>query len=462
MRGVPDFGLRDIALSLLILAAAAAARAGYHHFCADDARQPGPLQVQGESADGLRDLAANVKEHTWFGGFAPFGRGEEQTAHVAPGYPWLVGMVARLPVDLDAAVRWGQCGLGALTAALYFLFARRAFGSRFVAALAGLACAAYPFWIVNTAELNDGVLATFLLAACLYLGVRAGQSGGAFTSLLFGLALAGTAVVRVTLLPFAFVALLWFLLRSRTLARGWLLALLAFLGFANGLAPWTVRNYQLFHEVVPIVDSAYLHLWMGNNPRATGGPMSEQALLDALAEQRGQSPSEVAGRLAQMPQPQRYNDLAGGVLQEVRDNPLGTVQRRIWAGLYFFFGEQWFKDQKLWQANEGGTESSEGLAMPSWLPAAYPLALTGTLLGVLLLGALGWRWTYAWWRLSMPAALAVAWVPVPYLLSHAEALNGPRLPLDGVLLCYAAFALACFVPGIGGRLWRGPDRPLEA
>ena len=61
------------------------------------------------------------------------------------------------------------------------------------------------------------------------------------------------------------------------------------------------------------------------------------------------------------------------------------------------------------------------------------------------------RWTYAWRAESMPAALAVIWVPLPYLLSHAELLNGPRLPLDGVLLCYAAFAIACLVPGFARR-----------
>ena len=44
--------------------------------------------------------------------------------------------------------------------------------------------------------------------------------------------------------------------------------------------------------------------------------------------------------------------------------------------------------------------------------------------------------------------LAVLFVPLPYLLSHAEHLSGPRLPLDGVLLCYAAFALVSLIPGL--------------
>ena len=55
----------------------------------------------------------------------------------------------------------------------------------------------------------------------------------------------------------------------------------------------------------------------------------------------------------------------------------------------------------------------------------------------------------------MPAVLAMICVPLPYLLSHAGALSGPRLPLDAVLLCYAAFALACALPG-GSQLREAP------
>src|SRR5206468_1279960 len=163
-------------------------------------------------------------------------------------------------------------------------------------------------------------------------------------------------------------------------------ALLAFLGFANGLAPWTLRNFQVLQDVVPIVDSTYYHLWMGNNPRATGGPQAEQALIEALAAQRGEEPAAVTSHLAELKQQQRYHDLAGDVMAEVMRNPTGTVQRRLWAGLYFFFGEAWFKEQRLWQvrqpppppADDPDPQPPERLPMPEWLEPSYPLLLTGT------------------------------------------------------------------------------------
>ena len=66
---------------------------------------------------------------------------------------------------------------------------------------------------------------------------------------------------------------------------------------------------------------------------------------------------------------------------------------------------------------------------------------------MLVLGGIGWRLSFGWRRQGRLAALAMICVPLPYILTHGEWLSGPRLPFDGVLLTYAAFALACLWPG---------------
>jgi 4-amino-4-deoxy-L-arabinose transferase-like glycosyltransferase len=422
----------------LIVAAAGGLRGGYLSAWAEQGRTGGPLRVQDQRPEASRGLVENVREHNWYGADAPLAGGEEQTAHAAPGFPWALGLLAKLPWPWEQAARWIQCALGAATAGLYFLFARRAFRSRPVGALAGLLCALHPLWVVNAAELNDGVLGAFLLAAALVLGARASQENSPLSSLLFGLSLAGMALVRAALLPFAFAALVWFLWRSRSLTRGWLAALLAFLGFANGVAPWTARNLQVFRDVFPVTDALYLHLWEGNNPRATGGPLSEAELLDALAERRGVPAADLKRQLADMGQPQRYASLARDVAAEVGRDPAAFLRRRLQAGLYFGLGQEWFASQRL------AAEEPEGGAT-GWPAQSYPAVAAGTLLAMFLLAFLGWRWSYPYRRESMPAALAVIWVPLPYLLSHAERLHGPRLPLDGLLLCFAAYALVGWV-----------------
>jgi hypothetical protein len=241
------------------------------------------------------------------------------------------------------------------------------------------------------------------------------------------------------------VSLLWFLLRCRDLRRGWLCALLAFLGFANGLAPWTVRNLRTFNnEVVPVSDALLLHLWEGNNEKATGGPLPEQDLRDALPE---------AWRLMileESSQPRRYNLLAQPLLDAVMNDPTATLDRRLHALEFFFFGQAWGDERSPGQ-NPGASSR-----LPDWLSDNYTLILVVPLIGMLVLGFLGWRWTYPWRHQAMLATLAVFWVPLPYVLGHAENLWGPRLPLDGVLLCLAAFALVRLLPGVGHGLAAGP------
>src|SRR5205085_1670453 len=123
-----------------------------------------------------------------------------------------------LPVQMNphAAVRLVQLVLGSLTCVLLYVVTLRAFGNHYLLALlVGLAAAVYPYWVINCSELEDGTLASFLLAWSLALGVKIGQKGGPIRSYLFGLVLAALALTRAALLPFAVVAQLWFFLRCR-------------------------------------------------------------------------------------------------------------------------------------------------------------------------------------------------------------------------------------------------------
>ncbi len=469
------FGLVDFVLLALVLALAAGVRVWYIVAVADGGLTSGPLVVQDSSPvlslpsetemrgraqpTELDALVHNLKQHSWYGSLAPLAAAEERTAHVSPGYPWLLSLLARwLPAeDVDPAARWLQCGAGVLTAGLYFLFGRRAFDSRLVGALAGLLTALHPFWIINTAAINDGTAATFLLALVLFLGTVAGQSGGAFASLLYGLSLAGLALLRAALLPFAFVALLWLLWRSRKVERGWLCALLAFLGFANGLAPWGIRNFQAFGEPVPIVTSTWLHLWEGNNPQATGGPLSERQLVEALASSRHMSAAVVQADLGGLPQSSRYRRLSRDVLAEIEKNPARTVYRRMSAACYFFGSESLARKGKIVRIQTQPDEET-----PHWIEeSAAPLLLASL---VLMIGfaLVAWRWTYPWRVRAIPSSLALICIPLPYILGHAESLHGPRLPLDGVLLTYAAFVLACPWPATAKALLDGPQDREEA
>ncbi len=238
-------------------------------------------------------------------------------------------------------------------------------------------------------------------------------------------------------MPFAVIAFLWFLLQCRELRAGWFFALLAFLGFGNGLAPWAVRNFREFGEPVPVADSALLHVWMGNNPEATGGPLDESSLRKSLP------PERLKALLAEPNQAARYAALGEDICREVTNDPGAFAGRRLWAGLMFVLGENWFTGKTLAKTN-----FASGAITPEWVGAEGEGALRFSLLVLLIGGFIGWRFSFGWRKQARLATLAALWVPLPYLLTHGDVLSGPRLPLDGVWICLTAFAIACCFRGV--------------
>src|SRR5712671_2909284 len=110
------FGWVDVLLLLLVLATAGGCRASYLWHFADNGGNGGPFLVQ-DAPRRLNDLEEpathrppemrghrppseldalvhNLKEYQWFGCLTPFASAEEPTAHVAPGYPWALGLLA--------------------------------------------------------------------------------------------------------------------------------------------------------------------------------------------------------------------------------------------------------------------------------------------------------------------------------------------------------------------------------
>jgi len=447
MRETPPLGATGWMGLIVVIVLAAGTRIGYLAACCDNGAAAARFIVQGEgprpdfaSGTQLRNqdspsefdnLVHNRREHHWFGGLAPLADKEEQTAHVAPGYFWLASYFAS-----DADIRRLQTGLGLLTVICLFFFARISFASNTVATVIGVMAALHPFWIVNQSELADGTVVTFLLAAALFLGTTAARTGGPLSSVLFGLSLAALALVRATLLPFSFLALGWFLLRCRLLRLGWFVGLLALLGFGNGLALWMVRNHNVFKDTIPIATSTYLHAWMGNYPGATGGPVDEKALRASLPAAR------VKELVAEANQAKRYNRLSHDVVRQVREDPSGALARRFGASLRFLLGEAWLQRRTLVDSREGGAEPPE--IVGNWAQFAHHAAL----LGLFVLGAVGWRLSKSWSKESRLATLALIWIPIPYVLSHAEALSGPRLPWDVPLIVFAGYSVAWLLPSV--------------
>lgn len=217
-------------------------------------------------------------------GFAdPFVGHTGPTAWIPPLYPLLLAGVFKLFGIYTALSAWVILTINsvfsAATAPLIYKLAQRCY-NRKVAVWSAWIWALYPAFMQYAVRwVWDMALTGFLFTAVLVLALKmrgVGKTDPAQTRqtttqwLLFAVLWGLIALANPTLLLFLPVCGIWILLGARPLRFGFANATLAGLLFLAILAPWTVRNWRVFHAFVPMRTNLGVELWAWNNSGANG------------------------------------------------------------------------------------------------------------------------------------------------------------------------------------------------
>ncbi len=248
---------------------------------------------------------------------SPFQGQTGPTAHFVPLYPYLLAGVFKLfGVYSDAsalAIMSLNSLFSALTCVIVFYIAEKAF-SRGVANVAAWIWAFHPLALYVSAKVVWDTTLSVPIVSCLLLAAlrvqqskRARAVAWAAFGLLWGVAAMNNPSV-IAVLPPLFVWL-WHRQvqndaawepgsarvlesasrnadaglpsltgsnvhsdRSRAIMRATYLAGILVLIFVLCLAPWTLRNYAVFHRFIPLRSNFWLEMHIGNNALATGTP----------------------------------------------------------------------------------------------------------------------------------------------------------------------------------------------
>jgi 4-amino-4-deoxy-L-arabinose transferase-like glycosyltransferase len=175
---------------------------------------------------------------------------EHPTAYRAPATSVLWAGLYKAFGHRYSVVRISHCVLGALTILFIYGIGRKCFGDT-VALLAAAIYAVWPAALLYSSELQSEPLYTFLFCCFILLALKFAEcptwprsiAAGA----LLGLAMLtrGNAVLMVALMvPWS----VWqFRRTSRLVVRG---LAISFVALAM-LAPWAIRNYEVFHAFIP-------------------------------------------------------------------------------------------------------------------------------------------------------------------------------------------------------------------
>ena len=179
----------------------------------------------------------------------------------APLYPFFIAGLYGLTGGL-AAVQWVQVALSALLVPAVGRVGARAYGNRAGLVAAGIT-AVFPELVWFAAHFWSETLMLFLLWWAFERLLEGDAAGRAAPVALAGALWGLTVLTRETVLYFAPLAALWLAWRAtrpggRRRAATFLAAVLV------TVAPWTWRNWRVFHTFIPVSTSAGLNLWQGN------------------------------------------------------------------------------------------------------------------------------------------------------------------------------------------------------
>jgi 4-amino-4-deoxy-L-arabinose transferase-like glycosyltransferase len=334
---------------------------------------------------------------------------------------FLAGVFALVGVNLPLAMLV-QCVVSVATLLLLAATARSLFASQRAGIAAALMGALFLPYASYASQLLSETLYIFMVALALLLFERARRhamewrwlvAGG----LAWGLA-ALTRPVGVYALPLIMLWVAWAVWKARANSGNWFARLRAagrraavvLLGFVLVVAPWSIRNYTVYHHLVLVDTNGGITFWLGN-----------------LLEPDERELQGVWNRT--IPNSARRQQVAmARALENIHREPLTFLARMRYKTVSL-----WQLDTRLFVANApiGITldERSPGFALAS--DAEYVLLALLALFGVVLA------------RPSEHNPIILAW-PLYGTLISAAALGHPRLrlPLLITLFVYAALPLA--------------------
>jgi hypothetical protein len=286
----------------------------------------------------------------------------------------------------------------------------------------------------STVWVWDTALSAFMLALIVAatLEVRGSESTRSWIG--YGALWALAAMVNpgvVSILPGLALWAIWPLrVRFATAGR---LVLASSLIFLAGIAPWTIRNYVVFHKIIPFRSNFGLELWLGNNP---GVPDSWSPWLHPNDD------SSEAAKYARMTEIPYMAEKQQEGIRFIRTHPRDVLNFTLHR-----FANNWL----------GMDEPPSDIW--SHVSLQVKLIVLGNCLYPLL-SLLGIFFAYREQNeIAVPLALVMLFFPLVFYVTHASTRY--RHPMDPVMLILAVYGFAYPITYLTKR-WSGVDTRFQA
>ncbi len=351
-------------------------------------------------ARGLLDGRGYSFPRNWY----PFTPANTPTAHWSFIYPlYLAGVYAITGYHpLVARILQGILG-GALITFLVYLIGRRVVKEDTGLVAAGLA-AVYGYFIYYNVALMTETFFIILVLLTLYLGLELKEQPSPARWVLLGLTLGVAGLLRQTLLLFVPFLLAWLFWELKEKGIRWWHITTPIVIIILMIAPWTLRNYLVFHQFLLLNSNAGYAFYASNHPHLGTQWSNEDIVVPVPEELSGQNEAQLDHTLMQRG------------LQFVFADP----KRYLWLTL-----DKTLEYFKFWPSSDSSLISNLNRVL------SFGLYLPLMLLGIYL--------SFSRWRSFIPLYLFMVIHTGIHLLSWPATRY--RLPVDAISMIFAAMAV---------------------
>jgi 4-amino-4-deoxy-L-arabinose transferase-like glycosyltransferase len=217
-----------------------------------------------------------------------------------PLYPLFLAGLLRTGISIFPAARVIQSILGAVSCLLLMGITRMVFsiekktGTIDVGIIAAGFMAIYPVLIFYCVRLMTETIFILLIQMSIFSLLKSLRSFHRFGWLGFGGVMMGLGVLcRPTLLPFSVLVFVWLFIAPIDNKQIIKRVSFFFVPFILVILLWTVRNYRVLGEVVPVTSSGGANLYLANNISSTGGTTGYRELMKAGVFHLGEDEDEI-------------------------------------------------------------------------------------------------------------------------------------------------------------------------
>lgn len=182
-----------------------------------------------------------------------------------PAYPAFLVVATLGNTDCVACAKLANDALGAASAVLLAYLSAHIFRRRSVALATGLAAAVLPSLVWTCTDVQSEPLFTLFLLLSGFLLLAAVDRPSSNLAVVAGVCLGLAALTRSSALAVAPLLVAPLADRRYPVRARAHLAASALLGLLLALAPWTLRNALVFHELIPVSDIGGFILYQGNS-----------------------------------------------------------------------------------------------------------------------------------------------------------------------------------------------------